>query len=339
MDALTSSISQDGFWGGVVCRQTPTGVEIAAGHTRVRAAMKAGIKTADLFVDPDMDDDRMIRIYTRENATQRGNTTTAMAGAVVSAVGFLTKGILANTISQYVRERSKKAIDVIKGNLLSGDGIGEELIAEFLEGIPRISRAQIREQLANLKRSGDYQQAVIDAVKTIDSDQARQLVAKLSGYEPEVDFAGVAPHLKNARQMTAFREKVIEPGIKEILPVSKQAELAKHLVEKAKRDKAELTADYVRSNIGILARDTKDEKRKLSRQEQAERERRDVYAKFDRLCEDFARHARGLMDIGLELIRFVDEHTQKYGGFRMPQTMKDAIRYATQVLNRLTRAL
>jgi hypothetical protein len=40
----------------------------------------------------------MIRVYARENATQRGNSSTAVAGTVASAVRFLAKGIMTGSI-------------------------------------------------------------------------------------------------------------------------------------------------------------------------------------------------------------------------------------------------
>jgi hypothetical protein len=45
-----------------------------AHHHRVAGAIKAGIKTADLFVSTDMDEVGLIRIYARENAGSRVNS-------------------------------------------------------------------------------------------------------------------------------------------------------------------------------------------------------------------------------------------------------------------------
>ena len=74
VEQLRQSIKEDGFWGGVVCRSDGNdGYEIAAGHHRIAAALKAGLKVGDLYVG-DFDDAEMILVYARENATQRGNT-------------------------------------------------------------------------------------------------------------------------------------------------------------------------------------------------------------------------------------------------------------------------
>src|SRR5215472_11426551 len=70
---LGESIHDDGFWGGVVCRQVSDLIQIAAGQHRVKAAIEEEIQFADVFIG-DFDDFEMQRIYTRENATQRGNS-------------------------------------------------------------------------------------------------------------------------------------------------------------------------------------------------------------------------------------------------------------------------
>src|SRR5262252_1692373 len=90
---LKDSIQEHGFWGGVVCRQrADRTLEIGAGHHRIQAALEAGIMQADLFVRTDeVDDAEMVLLYATENGTQRGNTSTALAGTVASAVRFLTK--------------------------------------------------------------------------------------------------------------------------------------------------------------------------------------------------------------------------------------------------------
>lgn len=44
----------------------------------------------------------MIRIYAVENATQRGNTSTAMGGSVASAIRFLAKIILTGNCQKFL---------------------------------------------------------------------------------------------------------------------------------------------------------------------------------------------------------------------------------------------
>ena len=120
---LKQSIQEDGFWGGVVCRRTKNnGVQIAAGHHRIEAAKMAGIEIADVFIG-EMDDAAMIRVYARENATQRGNLGTALAGSVAAAVRFLARGLLTGDIAGFPA-MSDKAIESSQGILASDRGLG-----------------------------------------------------------------------------------------------------------------------------------------------------------------------------------------------------------------------
>src|SRR5262245_11701898 len=145
---LAESIKEDGFWGGVVCRRTNgNGIQIAAGHHRIKAAMKAGIREADVFAG-EMNDEQMIRIYARENALQRGNTSTAMAGSVAAALRFKAKQILIGQSSV------ANATDEIK------NGIGWRPVLEMLEGTSGVSVRTVQDQLANLKASGDYARVI-----------------------------------------------------------------------------------------------------------------------------------------------------------------------------------
>ena len=122
VDALVESIKEDGFWGGVVGRINDANeVEIAAGHHRIEAAKKAGIKSAEIYIG-EFDDAAMVRIYGRENATQRGNHSTAVAGTVASAIRFLAKAQFLST-GEFTSERQGGA---------ARDGIGRDAIRRVL---------------------------------------------------------------------------------------------------------------------------------------------------------------------------------------------------------------
>lgn len=157
---LAASIKEDGFWGGVVCRRTKNnGVQIAAGHHRVNAAIKAGIREADVFTG-DLDDASMIRIYARENALQRGNTGTALAGSVAAAIRFLMKGSFTGQLAE-IRQLV--------------DGIGWTTVLELLEGVPGINQNTVKQQLANLKSSGDYARIIREVQEQIEKENQEAL--------------------------------------------------------------------------------------------------------------------------------------------------------------------
>ena len=55
---------------------------------------------ADVFVGEGLDDAVRVRVYARENATQRGLSSTALTGAVASAVRYVAKIILTGHAQQ-----------------------------------------------------------------------------------------------------------------------------------------------------------------------------------------------------------------------------------------------
>jgi ParB-like chromosome segregation protein Spo0J len=131
-------------WGGIVARRKPgerSVIQIIAGEHRKLAALKVDITEADVFVG-EFDDAAVVRIYARENATQRGNTSTALAGSIAAAVREITvRDLLAREIPSQKTER--------RGG--SRDGIGQDRILEELRGVPGINENIVKQQLANLK--------------------------------------------------------------------------------------------------------------------------------------------------------------------------------------------
>src|SRR5262245_59472316 len=177
VENLKQSIKDDGFWGGVVARKIRGGdIQVAAGWHRVKAAIKAGVDRADIFVAPDMDDAALIRVYARENATQRGNTGTAIAGTVAAAIRFLSKAIMTgsslagNPESAHAREKMREA-------LASERGIGEPPITEFLRDIPGVNKNTVLQQLAILKSSGDYAEMIKEVKEEIEHENKEAIKA------------------------------------------------------------------------------------------------------------------------------------------------------------------
>jgi ParB-like chromosome segregation protein Spo0J len=167
---LKQSIEDDGSWGGVVCRKLPDGtLQIAAGHHRVMAALEVGITEADLFVAEDMDDAAMIRVYARENATQRGVSSTALAGTVAAAMRYVAKAILKGSAEKFL---SSFHLPTLRERLLLEDGLGRDVLFAFLSDIPGINTANIQHQLANLKYSGDYARLIAEVQQEIAAEKA-----------------------------------------------------------------------------------------------------------------------------------------------------------------------
>jgi len=254
---LRQSIEEDGFWGGVACRMLPDGtVQIGAGHHRVAAALEAGITTADVFVADDMDDGSMVRVYARENATQRGHSSTALTGTVASAIKYIAKVILTgrNVADEFI---SKFDIPTLRRRMLSEDGMGREIVLAFLHDIPGINAPALQQQIANLKASGDYARLIAEVQRELAAEQApteaqdlAQEAATQAARTPKTfDFQGVAQHLRNPHQVDVFRSLVTAPAVRERLPVTQQAPLAAHIVEYAEAHDEHLSGECIRRNF------------------------------------------------------------------------------------------
>ena len=350
---LKKSIDEDGFWGGVVCRQLPDGtLQIAAGHHRVKAAIEAGITKADLFVSRDMTDDEMVRVYARENATQRGNSGAARTGSVASALGMVARKVLGG-VSVGSNRHSQ---DIINGQAAGSKGIGREAITEYLSGIPGINDNTVRQDLANLKSSGRYAGIMEDveaeiaeeaeeAKKAADRDHADKKAAenaeakakaakratkvKIAAEEnnPRVfDFVGVSKHLKNSEQIDAFRETVTANGVASLLSVEKQADLAAALVSEVAdknqheiKKKTQLTAEYVRNGVTRLVIDAKRFKVQADKEAKEAALQRDLARQFKDIQHNAAGYLRSFLKACTQISEFMEENGKAYpitGEFR-----------------------
>jgi hypothetical protein len=101
-----------------------------------------------------------------ELPTQRGTTSTALAGTVASALRFMAKVILTGALTEEFF--SEFDLEKTRQHLLSENGIGRDVLLWFLNG-PRnketkkrihqilgVNDGTVQQQLANLKASGDY---------------------------------------------------------------------------------------------------------------------------------------------------------------------------------------
>ena len=228
IERLRQSIEQDGFWGGVVCRQLEDGtIQIGAGHHRVRAAIEAGIRTADLFVgNGNMDDAAMVRVYARENATQRGNTGTAQAGSVASAIRFIAKTVLGGVDVSRILETSDKAVDTIRGQLVGEKGIGQDIIVRFLKDVPNINDSTVQQALKNLKESGDYARLIRNVQAEIEREHKEALKALAKAEAEKAEAEKAEREAAEARKAANAKARVAKEAADK-----KRAELERQRVE------------------------------------------------------------------------------------------------------------
>lgn len=318
---LAESIEEDGFWGGVVCRKYNGSIEIAAGHHRVRAAIKAGIDYADLFVGKDIDDAAMIRIYARENATQRSAAGTSLAGSVAAAFRQVLK---------------ESALDVQRDR---GDGFGagefsNDAIEKFLPNGFGINI--INDQIATLKASGDYARMAREVAKEIRREypeniqaieRAEEIAEHLAKkHDRTFDFARVAKHLSTPHHLNVFRKFVTGDGIKSFLAVEQQHNVAKAIVQRAKDYGAEVNERFIRENVYDLARDVKQAQRELSAAEIREMKNRNWQSQWMSSEQDFVSATSRMIRAAQQLAQ-LDERRPKGTtaiSFAMRQAVKNA---------------
>jgi hypothetical protein len=272
VEQLKKSIKENGFWSGVVCRKKGGEIEIAAGHHRVKAAIAAGVKEADVFIRTDASDADMIRIYASENATHRGNSSTAMAGSVASAVRYLAKIILSDQQDDrrggYLT--TPHEIRAARSAIVGGDGIGRKMICQFLDGVPGISDQSVKQQLAALKDSGEYARIIAEVRDEVASEiRDEEVIATASRAaeaaarrEVTFDREGVSQHLSNPHQVEMFRQAVVSNT--DILPVRNQARVAAQIVRQARQNGGEISGAAIQERIGSMVSEARSSQRRAT---------------------------------------------------------------------------
>jgi len=192
---LARSIKEFDFWGGVVARKHGDVLQIAAGHHRVHAAMKAGLVTAQIHVGTNIDDAMMARLLAQENATQRGDSSsTAATGSVAAAIRYLAPVIMRGDLAKLpgkhwdrqdgkslqakspatVKDRIADDLSKLQHHIGSDNGMGWQIICDFLWGVPGFTERSTRDYLATVKSSGAYTRYIKEAAKLVGEERAEQ---------------------------------------------------------------------------------------------------------------------------------------------------------------------
>jgi hypothetical protein len=186
----------------------------------------------------------MVRIYARENATQRGNTGTALAGSIAAAIKDLA------------REEMLGTGGITSANIggQARDGIGRDRILEALKGVPGITEHVIQQQLANLKASGDYDRIVSEivaeaetankaAVEALERAEAERIEAKRRATEADEARKAAQKAEQEAREKAraaAAELKAAKDVERELARKRVEEAAARRTVAEANRKQAEL---------------------------------------------------------------------------------------------------
>jgi ParB-like chromosome segregation protein Spo0J len=329
------SIEEDGFWGGVVCNQTSDNrLQIAAGHHRVIAALEAGITRADLFVCQDLDRDMLMRIYSRENATQRGTVGTARAGSVAAAIRCILMDEFVDCGGN--QPQSTNA-------WINSRGVGWKSILAKLRGVPGVNVNTIKQDLAHLKQSGHYsrilqevadevarraeearlkaeqdaadEQAREEAEEAAKAEkQAKETATKAKAENPTIfDFDGVSKYIKSPHQLDVFRDCVTKnKAIREALPVNRQASLARHLLKRFEEmhdanPRVEFSGTFIREQITNLVLNAGREARQHTKEEKERLLREDKLMRFREALDNFGGACRRMQAEGTKIMGLMED--------------------------------
>ena len=156
----------------------------------------------------------------------------------------------------------------------------------------RAEQERERAKVAEERAKKEQKEAEAKTKEHEEIRKTRDSVAKAveSSSGREVTYAkGIGTILTTASHEAAFRETVTGPGIKPYLPMSQQPALARRLVELAKAQNRELTAAFIRENITGLVLGFKTTARRLSEEDKAALEAKDLTTRATNLQHDFAR--------------------------------------------------
>jgi ParB-like nuclease domain len=173
VENLMESVRQHGAWAPLVGRLNNGGVELAFHHHLLEALKRLGIRNVEIWLG-DFDDLAMHKLMVTENSTQRGAQMTAMMGTVASAVRFLA-GAAMTGMSDKLPQISKERLEIIRGQIAKGKGIGLDLVEEFLKDIPGLKRHSIQEALANLRSSGAYGRILEEVSEQVEREEAERV--------------------------------------------------------------------------------------------------------------------------------------------------------------------
>lgn len=187
---------------GVVATEINGEFHIVAGHHRVEAAIASGITQAEVFFG-EFTPEKIVEIYARENATQRGNGGTAQTGSVAGALRLVA-------YRNMVESKAPQFGEPLTGDQKAGQGIGAPQITAALDGVPGLGSKKVEEQLANLKASGHYTRIINEVAARVEAEAKEQEAAALAAAEEAERRAKELEDARIAAERAGLTDTVVE---------------------------------------------------------------------------------------------------------------------------------
>ena len=221
---LTQSMDSLGFFSGVTARLkngTANVYELAAGHHRLKAAERAGLKEVEAVVE-DYDDDQMVEIMTVENLTQRGHNAASVLDSVAARCKLIAKDVLLGEgpCSKILEHAGPEYLSRAQAHIAK-EGPGMPLVYRAINRFSKedrkvnkeaenIKSTEIDHALSMLKNSGKMGElisAVYADVEAIRAERAEAARVKREKEEQTVRDAEAKRREEEKRQEAELKKK------------------------------------------------------------------------------------------------------------------------------------
>jgi hypothetical protein len=149
-----------------------------------------------------MSDADAVLIYAAENATQRGESSTAGIGTIAAATWLLAKALMKGDVRELSQTCTLKAAETLRGQIASDKGLGRNVVFEFLKDTPGIREQSVRDFFSTIKSCGEYAR-IIDEVKCEIDEELKEELRKAK----EAERAAVACSPPQSSLSAATRSK------------------------------------------------------------------------------------------------------------------------------------
>jgi hypothetical protein len=227
---LVSSIHDTGFWDNVVVRKNKAGkFELAYGHHRIAAAIKAGIVEAD-FIVKKLDDAMMLKIMARENSETYKYSVLALIESVRGVVEALADGripafeIDPKTNAQHLRNAPSYAVGA------SSPKLGEH---------PYTTVAVARFLGYTKKKDTDADNCVVAALNALELMQKGILDDRAIQGLKINQLLVMTRDIKKRLEKTSAAAKVIQADVKKHTEQMAKLDADRHAAEQAYKERQE----------------------------------------------------------------------------------------------------
>jgi ParB-like chromosome segregation protein Spo0J len=216
----------------------------------------------------------------------------------------------------------------------------EEVEREHAEELAELERQKKEaEEKAEADKAAKLAKAKAKAEeKAAKAKETGKKAKEAAGKKPKTfDLAAVGQYLTTQHQLKTFRDIVQRDSVRQHLPVSKHAELAKAIAECAKEKNEELSGAFIREYINNLIYGVLSDEKKADKTAVKEMEREDAYEKWRNTSHHLCRNIAGVALDAKTMLELKNKYSDF--PFTITQELRRAVSYAYPVINQLAAKL